>query len=313
MLQRVDSIERNAAYGHRSHEEKVNPAQIKGPLNFRLLGPLEVRAGDRVSTLAGARQRTLLAVLLVDSGRLLPVEQLYGELWGETPPPTVGNSLQAHVYRLRRTLQRLAEPGTGPVLLTRPSGYVLELNGATVDTDLFHRSIAQARACMNSDPVRAHALFEEALALWQGDPLQDVVQGPMCRSVALQLKEEYLTAVEDKLSLGIDIADPVRTIGELKRMSVAHPWRERITELLMLALYRAGRQAEALETYNSARRRLVDELGIEPSVQLRQRLREILNQAPHTRGHLPAHGIRAAAGPDQVAVVPPGRMRSKPA
>jgi DNA-binding SARP family transcriptional activator len=288
--------------------------ECKGVMNFRLLGPLEIRAGDRVTTLAGARQRTLLAVLLVAGGRLLPVEQLYGELWGETPPPTVGNSLQAHVYRLRRTLQRLSDPGTGPQLVTRPSGYVLELNGATVDTGAFQQSIARARAHLHSDPVLAHALFEDALALWQGDPLQDVVQGPMCRSVALQLKEEYLTAVEDRLSLGIDIADPVRTIGELKRMSVAHPWRERITELLMLALYRAGRQAEALETYNSARRRLVDELGIEPSVQLRQRLREILNQVPGVGGHTTAHGSRIpGTESDQAVVAPPGRMRAKPA
>jgi SARP family transcriptional regulator, regulator of embCAB operon len=284
-------------------------------LSFRLLGPLEIRVGERVSRLAGARQRTLLAVLLVDSGRLLPVEQLYDELWGETPPPTVGNSLQAHVYRLRRTLNELSDsPATRPRLITRPSGYVLELNGATVDTDAFQRSISLARSLMHTDPAAAHALFEEALELWQGDPLQDVVQGPMCRSVALQLKEEYLTAVEDKLSLGIDIADPVRTIGELKRMSVAHPWRERITELLMLALYRAGRQAEALETYNCARRRLVEELGIEPSVQLRQRLREILNQVPGVSGHLNAHRSRIpGAGHDQSLVVPSGRMRPKPA
>ncbi|KUN16070.1 SARP family transcriptional regulator [Streptomyces corchorusii] len=259
----------------------ANPskAKSKGAVRFRLLGPLEIRTGDRINTLAGARQRTLLAVLLVDSGRPLPVEQLYNHLWGEAPPPTVGNSLQAHVYRLRRTLQQISDPATGPRLLTRPSGYVLELNEATVDVDIFHQSITRARSLMRRDPIAAHSLFEEALSLWQGDPLQDVIQGPTCRSVALQLKEEYLTAMEDKLSLGIDIADPVRTIGELKRMSMAHPWRERITELLMLALYRAGRQAEALETYNSARRRLVDELGIEPSVQLRERLQEILNQA----------------------------------
>ncbi|MHC5908268.1 AfsR/SARP family transcriptional regulator [Streptomyces sp. S6] len=283
-------------------------------MNFRLLGPLEMRVGARVGALAGARQRTLLAALLLHSGRLVPVEQLYGELWGETLPPTVGNALQAHIYRLRRRLQQLSAAGSGPQLLTRPSGYVLELNGATVDTDAFHGTLARARAHINTDPHVAHALFEDALALWQGDPLQDVIQGPMCRSVAFQLKEEYLTAVEEKFSLGLDIADPVRVIGELKRMSVAHPWRERITELLMIALYRAGRQAEALETYNGIRRRLVDELGIEPSIQLRQRLKEILNQVPYARGHVAAHGSRIPGrAADQAVVTPPGRMRSKPA
>ncbi|MDO0924263.1 AfsR/SARP family transcriptional regulator [Streptomyces sp. TG1A-8] len=255
-------------------------------MDFRLLGPLEIRAGDQVSTVGGARQRTLLAILLVDSGRLLSVDQLYGELWGEAPPPTMGNSLQAHVYRLRRTLQQISHPTAGPRLLNRSSGYVLELNGATVDTNTFHQTVSRARARMYTDPVAAHALFKEALSLWQGEPFQGIAQGPRCRSIALQLKEEYLTALEDKLSLDIDIADPVRTIGELKRMSAAHPWRERIIELLMLALYRAGRQAEALETYYSTRRRLVEELGIEPSVQLRELLREILAQ--ETRTHRPA-------------------------
>jgi DNA-binding SARP family transcriptional activator len=293
MLQRVES-------GKANLEMSV---EVGRELNFRLLGPLEIRFGCRAITPAGARQRTLLAALLLHSGRPLPVEQLYTELWGEKPPPTVGNSLQAHVYRLRRTLRQLSHPGSGPRLLTRPSGYVLELNGATVDTDTFHRSLARARAHMQTDPAFAYALFEDAFALWQGDPLQGVVQGPICHSIALQLKEEYLTAVEDKFTLGIDITDPVRTIGELKRMSVAHPWRERVTGLLMLALYRAGRQAEALETYNNARRRLVDELGIEPSVQLRQRLREILDQAPYPRGHtttpgsLGGHGVGSVRPP----------------
>ncbi|MEU2358915.1 AfsR/SARP family transcriptional regulator [Streptomyces misionensis] len=268
---------------------QVNSAEIGIQLGFKLLGPLEMRAGDRVSTLGGARQRTLLAVLLLNHGRPLSVEQLCGQLWGEKLPATADNALQAHIYRLRRTLQQLSQAAAGPQLLTRPFGYVLQLDGATVDVDVFRRSIARARSVMRSDPVSAHALFEEALALWQGEPLQDVLaEGGMCQNAALELKEEYLAAVEDKLSLGIDIADPAPVIAELKRMSTAYPWHERLTELLMLALYRAGRQAEAVETYNRARRRLVDELGIEPSAQLRKRFHEILNQVPYARGYTDA-------------------------
>ncbi|MEU1024261.1 AfsR/SARP family transcriptional regulator [Streptomyces sp. NPDC005904] len=248
---------------------------------FAFLGPLEVRAGSRIHTVGGNRQRTLLAALLVSAGRPLSAEQLYTELWGENPPPTFENSLQAHIYRLRRTLQQAAgTDGRAPELLTRSSGYVLETGGEESDAAAFRRLTGQARARVRHSPAEAHRLFGEALALWRGAPFQDVAQGPMSQSVALALEEEQLCAVEDRLWLEIQLADPVHSIGELKRMRTIHPWRERLTELLMLALYRTGRQAEAVETYNSTRRRLASELGVEPSLKLRERLREILNQAP---------------------------------
>ncbi|MGV9884767.1 AfsR/SARP family transcriptional regulator [Streptomyces sp. NPDC003006] len=259
-----------------------------GPV-FAFLGPLEVRAGDRAYTVGGNRQRTLLAALLVSPGRPLSAEQLYTELWGENPPPTFENSLQAHVYRLRRTLQQTAGPdGTAPELLTRSSGYVLEVDGEETDAAAFRRLAGQARACTRHSPAQAHRLLDEALALWRGAPFQDVAQGPMSQSVALALEEEQLCAVEDKLWLEIQLADPVHSISELKRMRTIHPWRERLTEMLMLALYRTGRQAEAVETYNSTRHRLASELGVEPSVKLRERLREILNQAPSLDAVVPA-------------------------
>jgi len=253
------------------------------------LGPLEVRTGGRTHTVGGNRQRTLLAALLVSPGRPLAAEQLYTELWGENPPPTFENSLQAHVYRLRRTLQQLAGPdGRAPELLTRSSGYVLELGGEETDAAAFRRLVGQARACARHAPERAHRLLGEALALWRGAPFQDVARGPMLQSVALALEEEQLCAVEDKLWLEIQLADPVHSIGELKRMRTIHPWRERLTEMLMLALYRTGRQAEAVETYNSTRRRLASELGMEPSLRLRQRFQQILNQAPSLDAAVPA-------------------------
>ncbi|MGA4846828.1 AfsR/SARP family transcriptional regulator [Streptomyces sp. G5(2025)] len=208
---------------------------------------------------------------------------------GENPPPTFENSLQAHVYRLRRTLQQAAGPGgAAPELLTRSSGYVLELGGAETDAAAFRRLTGEARACTRHSPAQAHRLLDEALALWRGAPFQDVAQGPMSQSVALALEEEQLSAVEDKLWLEIQLADPVNTISELKRMRTIHPWRERLTEMLMLALYRTGRQAEAVETYNSTRHRLSSELGVEPSLRLRERLREILNQAPSLDAAVPA-------------------------
>lgn len=255
---------------------------------FRILGAVGYQLDGQFHSIPGARQRTLLAALLVSGGRPVPAEQLYTELWGESPPPTANNSLQAHIYRLRGTLQRVAGSTAPPAhLATRASGYTLEVAADHLDMNVFRGRIAESRRVVADDPRRAYALLEEALGLWRGSPLQDVPAGPMCQSVALQLDEEYMTALEDKLWLGIGCEDPFHVIGELKRMSTVHPWRERITEMLMLALYRSGRQAEAVEAYNKARSRLVEELGMEPSVQLRQRFRDILNQDPSLRQPFP--------------------------
>ncbi|MEU2066693.1 AfsR/SARP family transcriptional regulator [Streptomyces anulatus] len=253
-------------------------------MKFKVLGSVGVESGGRFHGISGSRQRTLLASLLVSTGRPVPAPQLYTELWGENPPPTVENSLQAHVYRLRRTLHGLAD-GTNepPPLITRASGYVLDIRPEDLDLNAFREHTARARAAAPHHPHVAYASLEEALNLWRGSPLQDVAAGPLCQSVTLQLEEEYLSTLEEKLSLGIDCDDPVRVIGELKRVSTVHPWRERVTEMLMLALYRCGRQAEAIEAYNRVRSRLVDELGMEPSQQLEQRFREVLNQAPSLR------------------------------
>ncbi|MDH6110596.1 DNA-binding SARP family transcriptional activator [Kitasatospora sp. MAP12-15] len=250
-------------------------------MQFRILGSVGAVVDGRFCSIPGARQRTLLATLLIRAGRLVPTEHLYTELWGDRPPATVENSLQAHVCRLRRTLRKLGGPSHDvPPLITHASGYVLDIAPEDVDLTLFRERIALSRNAMADAPEAAGALLEEALALWQGSPLQDVAPGPLCQSVSLQLEEEYLAALEDKLWLGTVCDEPTLVIGELKRMSVAHPWRERITEMLMLALYRSGRQAEAVAVYNTARGRLIDELGMEPSPQLKRLFREVLNQAP---------------------------------
>ncbi|WP_041256617.1 AfsR/SARP family transcriptional regulator [Frankia sp. EAN1pec] len=249
-------------------------------MKFRILGPVESEVDSGVRAIPGERQRRLLATLLVSGNRPVPAEQLYAELWGEDPPPTVENALQAHVYRLRRTLQRLAGPhDSPPALVTRTPGYLLEIDPVDLDMNIFRERIAQSRAVRTTDPGFAVSALDEALDLWRGSPLQDVAAGPICQSVSLQLNEEHVTALEDKLWLSIEHEDPVHVIGDLKRMSSVHPWRERITEMLMLALYRCGRQAEAVEAYNDVRRRLDRELGMEPSVQLKERFQEILNQA----------------------------------
>ncbi|MVO88428.1 SARP family transcriptional regulator [Streptomyces sp. p1417] len=246
-------------------------------MKFKVLGSVGVEVGGQFHSVRGAQQRALLAVLLVNGGRMVPAEDLYTELWGDDPPLTVENALQAHVSRLRRTLH---EWGPGQVaLLARSTGYALEFPGEDLDMNVFRRRAAQARAVMEQDAGRAAALLGQCLQLWRGAPLQDAAKGPLCQSVAVQLGEEHLMATEDKLWLDFECEVP-SAIGELKRLSVVHPWRERITEILMLALYRCGRQAEAIETYHAARGRMVAELGMEPSPQLRERFLDILNQAP---------------------------------
>ncbi|WP_026239911.1 AfsR/SARP family transcriptional regulator [Parafrankia discariae] len=248
-------------------------------MKFRVLGSVEVEAGGRAHRIPGARQRLLLATLLVSGGRPVPAELLHAELWGENPPATVENSLHATVSRLRRALRKIGG-GRPPALLTRAPGYLLDVDADDLDLTAFRAGVARARVTRGTDPERAHAILQESLGLWRGAPLQNITAGPLCRGTVLQLEEEYLAAVEDGLRFSVEHRDPAYVVGELRRVSFAHPWHERIIDLLMLALYRCGRQAEAILTYNDVRERLSRELGVEPSALLRNRFEEILNHAP---------------------------------
>ncbi|WP_203182951.1 AfsR/SARP family transcriptional regulator [Streptomyces pratensis] len=250
-------------------------------MRFTILGPVGIVTDNESIPIAGHGQRILLASLLLADGRLLTSDQLYGELWGDDPPHTAHNALQAQVSRLRRTLNRLAAAGeVTPPLVTHSAGYVLKVDPSTVDMHTFRCRTAEARRVADSDPGRAVDLLDRALALWQGKPLQDVGNSPLCHSTAVQLEEEYLTAHESKLELKLRCGRTEEAIGELRAISVVHPWRERITEMLMLSLYHVGRRAEALETYHSTRRQLTDHLGIEPSRRLKDTLRVILHEEP---------------------------------
>ncbi|MEU2425325.1 BTAD domain-containing putative transcriptional regulator [Streptomyces sp. NPDC007851] len=247
---------------------------------------MTVGVGDSFHAVPGLRQRCLLASLLIQAPTVVPVSTLYSELWGENPPATVENALQAHVSRLRRTLVQLTgDPAAADVLRTRDSGYSLDVPPEDIDLHRFRAYIRQSQRMTEAqDLPAALELLEKALGLWRGTPLGDAATGPLCQSAATEWEEEYLSAREDAFGLRIHAGEPMRVVGELKRMSVTHPWRERITELLMVALYQCGRQAEAVGVYNAARLRLVDELGMEPSSKLRQLFRQILNQDPGLRG-----------------------------
>ncbi|MFF5492738.1 BTAD domain-containing putative transcriptional regulator [Streptomyces aquilus] len=254
-------------------------------MRFRILGTIAVGDHGAFHTVPGLRQRALLASLLIQAPAVVPVSTLYSELWGENPPATVENALQAHVSRLRRTLAQLAGKSAAGALLSRTSGYSLDVAPEDIDLNLFRSYIREAhRAMADADLCTAQKQLEEGLRLWHGRPLGDAALGPLCQSAVTEWEEEHLSAQEDVLWLRIRAGEPMGAVGELKRMSITHPWRERITELLMLALYQSGRQAEAIAVYNAARLRLDDELGMEPSPKLRLLFQQMLNQDPALHG-----------------------------
>lgn len=255
-------------------------------MKFRILGVVAVGVDGTFHAVPGLRQRCLLASLLIQAPAVVPVSTLYAELWGRTHAATVENALQAHVSRLRRTLVRMAgDPAAADMLRTRGSAYSLDVEPEDVDLHRFRDFLGRSRRAMAEGEMGSAAeLLDKGLQLWQDPSLRDAAIGPLCRSAAMEWEEEYLSAQEDALWLRLLAGEPVRVVGELKRMSAAYPWRERSIELLMLALYRSGRQAEAVGVYNDARSRLVDELGMEPSPHLRGLFRKILNQDPGLHG-----------------------------
>ncbi|MEV5878589.1 AfsR/SARP family transcriptional regulator [Streptomyces sp. NPDC052101] len=257
---------------------------------FRLLGPVEIRDGaSRVVIVPpGPKQRSLLSALVLHAGRPLSVDQLVEELWGERPPANAANALQAHVARLRRVLPEPAVPVPGQEWITTlPTGYLLSPDRATTDVQRFHQLSARGRAALAADPGYAARLLRHALSLWRGPALQGGRHGPLCAREADRLEENRLTALESLYEASLGCARHGEITGELEKLTVDHPLRERFYDLLMVALYRSGRQAEALGVYERARRRLTEALGIEPGPALRDRMEAILNHAPQLAAPAP--------------------------
>lgn len=246
-------------------------------MDFRVLGPLEIVEGDRPLPLGGRRQRALLAALLVHANEVVATEQLIHDLWGERSPPAAANTVQVYVSRLRKLIgfERLER---------HASGYRLQLETDELDRTRFERLLEEARA---SEPAEAREKLDEALALWRGPPLADLAYEEFAQAEIRRLEELQVAALElrfdAELALGADSA----LVPELERLVAQHPLRERLRAQLMLALYRAGRQSEALAAYQQLRLALVEELGIEPGRELRELQRAILRQdaalAPEAR------------------------------
>jgi DNA-binding SARP family transcriptional activator len=251
-------------------------------VQFRVLGPLEVLDDGRPLALGGAKQKALLAVLLLNANEVVSSDRLIDELWGAEPPRTAAKSLQTMVSQLRKLLEPERASGeAGRVLVTRPPGYALEIDPEQLDLVRFRALAAEGRAALaEGDPGRAADAFREALGLWRGDPLADFAYEPFAQAEIDRLEELRLAALEDRIQADLELGRHAEVVVELERLVERHPLRERLRGQQMLALYRSGRQAEALEAYRDARRALTEELGIEPSRELRELERAILDQEP---------------------------------
>jgi DNA-binding SARP family transcriptional activator/sugar lactone lactonase YvrE len=248
-------------------------------VDFRILGPLEVERAGRPLALGGAQQRALLALLVLHRNRVLRTDQIIDELWGEQPPPTAVKTLQGYVSTLRKTLG-------DDVILTRGRGYLLSLRADQVDVDRFETLVAGGRqALADDDPTAASDQLSQALALWRGDALSDFAHEPFAQSENARLEEARLAALEDRVDADLARGHDGALVAELESLVRQHPLRERLQAQLMLALYRSGRQADALKRYQQARRYLVDQLGIEPGPALSELERAILAHDPALRPH----------------------------
>jgi DNA-binding SARP family transcriptional activator/ABC-type branched-subunit amino acid transport system substrate-binding protein len=253
-------------------------------MDFRLLGRLEVSDGDRIVQIGEGRQRSVLAILLLHHDQTVPSERIIDALWGEHPPPTAAKVLQNHVAQLRRALG----DRPGALLQTHGHGYALHLDGGGFDLERFEELARGGSGAIDSgDYAEARTLLEEALALWRGPPLADFAYEAFAQPEIARLEERRLTAVEQRLEAELGLGHDHALVPELEGLVAEHPTRERLRAQLMLALYRAGRQADALTVYGQGRQALIDELGVEPGPALRDLQAAILRQDPSL---VPAHG-----------------------
>jgi len=257
--------------------------------DFRILGALEVVSHRQVLALEGPKQRALLGCLLVQANELMSSSQLVDALWGTAPPGSARGTLQSHVMRLRRALSRVGpDGGLGERLQTRPSGYSMVVHSGELDLHRFELLVEEARGALAAGSAEgAASKFRAALALWRGPVLEGVPSDLLRSTVVPQLEERRLAVVEERMDAELRLGWHAELVAELEGLVQLYPSRERLQGQLMLALYRAGRQVDALEVYRRARRWLVDELGLEPSAPLMRLEQAILARDP-ALDHIPA-------------------------
>ena len=279
--------------GCKASREFVKPAQSgdkrgdtvarMATVRFRVLGALEVEVAGVAAELGGARQRAVLAVLLMHANEPVGTDRLVSESWGETAPATATKTAQVYVSRLRRALGN-------DTLTTTPGGYLLHVPQGALDTDEVDELRARAR---EADPRDAARLLRQGLALWRGPPYADLRYEAALQTEITRLEELHLATLEERIEADLAGGEASQLVPELDALVREHPLRERLRGFLMLALYRSGRQAEALETYRDGRQLLDSELGLEPGVELRGLERAILAHDPALDG--PQRAIRQTA------------------
>ena len=264
-------------------------------MEFRILGPLEVAGADGEIQLGAKKQRGLLALLLLHANEVVPTGRLIDLLWDEDPPSDASKALQVQVSRLRRAL------GSEDLLQTRPGGYLLRVEPQSLDVARFEEHAATGRVLLAAgDVAGARRALSDALQLWRGAPLADFASETFAQPEIGRLEELHVSAIEDRIQADLMLGAHAQIVGELEALVARHPLRDGPRGQLMLALYRCGRQAEALQAYREGRRVLVDELGIEPGKPLQELEQAILRQdasldlAAQADADLPRPGRRAA-------------------
>lgn len=240
---------------------------------FRILGPLEIFGSGQTVKLPAGRQQVILAMLLLEANHIVPSDRLVDAVWGTEPPSTARTQIHVCISALRRLFAGL---GKRDAIVTRPPGYSLRVGPWLIDADVCSALVARARlAAARGANAECVAMLRSALDLYQGEVLAGL-SSPLIAAKATRLQEERLLILEECLDRELQLGRHRELVGELRDVASQHPLRERLQSLLMLALYRSGRQAEALEVYRETRRRLVGELGIEPGDELRDLERAVL-------------------------------------
>lgn len=247
-------------------------------MELRILGPLVLVHGGRHHAIASERNRTLLALLALSDEFPVPAHQLIDGLWADRPMQDARNALQANVARLRKLLESLTGIRGDALVRTVNSGYLLALPKQAVDAHQFVALAGVGESAVSDRPSEAIEILERALELWHGPALFDVCDGLRCGMEAAHLEERRLSVRQDLITAKLAVGAARGVVSELRALTVEHPERERFSEQLMLALYRDGRQTEALDVFHGARKRLAIELGVEPGHGLRRLYEAILVQ-----------------------------------
>jgi DNA-binding SARP family transcriptional activator len=281
-------------------------------MRFRLLGPLEIRAGDDWRAIGAPKWRSVLAALLINAGQVVPADVLINEVWRDDPPAKAANLISIYVLRLRRLLSE----EDSALLVTRAPGYQLRLGPADTDAMVFEAMVREGRrAYAAGDPETAAAQLAEALALWRGSPLADVPSTPLVEAEGERLAGLRLDAAELRIKAELACGNHAQVIPELRRLLADNPIREGLWLLLIQALDGAGRHAEALDAYGQARRAIADELGVDPGPELRQLYADMLakddklaRQGDDAPGSISAGTVTAGARPGESA---PARAQAR--